>query len=162
MAARHKKAEPKFLAGWKDISTYLGKGVRTVQRYEREMGLPIRRPAGKSRAAVVATKAELDAWVEASPYRDTLTLPRFVSNHQTVTASIKRGINEMHRLRDQMFDLRGEVKRTVSILQTCIEQVHSGVNDTWSKRKTYSAEGFESRENPRLGLMRPRGNEGVN
>jgi hypothetical protein len=37
---------PEILSGWKDIANYLGKGVRTVQRYGREMGLPIHRPAG--------------------------------------------------------------------------------------------------------------------
>lgn len=34
-----------------------------MQRYEREMGFPIHRPAGQSRAAVVATKTELDKWL---------------------------------------------------------------------------------------------------
>ena len=29
------------LNGWKEIANYLGKGVRTVQRYEREFGLPV-------------------------------------------------------------------------------------------------------------------------
>ena len=57
---------PRFLSGWKEIANYLGRGVRTVQRYEREMGLPIHRPAGKSWASVVAAKTELDDWV-ASP-----------------------------------------------------------------------------------------------
>jgi len=51
-----------ILSGWKEIANYLGKGVRTVQRYEREMGLPIYRPAGKSSAAVVATRTELEEW----------------------------------------------------------------------------------------------------
>jgi len=49
----------------RDIANYLGKGVRTVQRYEREMGLPIHRPAGKSSAAVVATRTELEEWATA-------------------------------------------------------------------------------------------------
>jgi len=54
-----------FLSGWKEIASYLGMGVRTVQRYEREMGLPIHRPTGKSRGTVIATKAELDRWLIA-------------------------------------------------------------------------------------------------
>ena len=32
-------------SGWKDIASYLGKGIRTIQRYEQTLGLPIRRPA---------------------------------------------------------------------------------------------------------------------
>lgn len=60
---------PRYLTGWKEIATYLGRGVRTVQRYERQIGLPVHRPAGKSIAAVIATKAELDAWVMADSTR---------------------------------------------------------------------------------------------
>lgn len=63
--SRKQAAQPQFLNGWKEIANYLGKGVRTVQRYERDMGLPILRPAGTSAAAVVAMKAALDEWVTA-------------------------------------------------------------------------------------------------
>lgn len=38
-------------------------GVRTVQRYEKCAGLPIRRLDGKSGTAVVAFADELEAWV---------------------------------------------------------------------------------------------------
>ena len=31
------------LNGWKEIAAFLGKGVRTVQRWEREQGLPVHR-----------------------------------------------------------------------------------------------------------------------
>jgi hypothetical protein len=30
------------LTSWKEIGQYLGKGVRTVQRWEQQMGLPVR------------------------------------------------------------------------------------------------------------------------
>jgi hypothetical protein len=56
-------------SGWKEIANYLGKGVRTVQRYEREVGLPIHRIAGKTQGSVISTKAELDDWVSAGPMR---------------------------------------------------------------------------------------------
>lgn len=54
------------LNGWKEISRYLGRGVRTIQRWEQQFGLPIHRPAGKDRAAVFAMQEELDAWMAAS------------------------------------------------------------------------------------------------
>jgi hypothetical protein len=41
--------------------------VRTVQRWEQELGLPVRRPRGKSRSAVIALKNELDAWLHQAP-----------------------------------------------------------------------------------------------
>jgi len=38
-----------------------------VQHYERELSLPIRRLAGKATGSVIATKAELEGCVTASP-----------------------------------------------------------------------------------------------
>jgi len=61
--------EHKVLSGWKDIANYLGKGVRTVQRYEQELNLPIHRPHGKSKALVMAVKGQLDGWMTADLQR---------------------------------------------------------------------------------------------
>jgi hypothetical protein len=45
----------------------MGKGVRTVQRWERDFGLPVRRPPGlRNRRAVLALPTDLDAWVALS------------------------------------------------------------------------------------------------
>lgn len=55
------------LNSWKEVATYLGRGVRTVQRWEQELGLPVRRPRGKSRSAVIALKADLDRWLKEAP-----------------------------------------------------------------------------------------------
>jgi hypothetical protein len=53
------------LSDWKVIGHYLGKSVRTVQRWERELGLPVRRVHGRPRSCVIAVPAEIDAWVQA-------------------------------------------------------------------------------------------------
>lgn len=55
------------LNSWKEVATYMGRGVRTVQRWEQELGLPVRRPRGKSRSAVIAFKRELDQWLHRAP-----------------------------------------------------------------------------------------------
>lgn len=52
-----------LLDSWKDIAAYLGRGVRTVQRWENNLYLPIRRPPGKPRNSIVAFKSELDRWL---------------------------------------------------------------------------------------------------
>ena len=49
-----------LLDSWKDIAAYLGRGVRTVQRWETNLHLPIRRPPGKPHNSIVAFKSELD------------------------------------------------------------------------------------------------------
>jgi hypothetical protein len=57
-----------ILNGWKEISSYINRSVRTVQRWEARLGLPVYRPALKDRSAVVAFSDELDRWISrASP-----------------------------------------------------------------------------------------------
>lgn len=52
-----------ILTGWKEIAQYMGKGVPTVQRWEEEFGLPVRRPQGSDHKAVLARSSDLDAWL---------------------------------------------------------------------------------------------------
>ncbi len=54
---------PRILNSWKEIADYLRCGVRTVQRYERDQRLPVRRPYGRLRSSVIALSDELDAWL---------------------------------------------------------------------------------------------------
>jgi len=56
-----------LLDGWKAIADYLGKTERTVQRWEKKKGLPVRRfqselPEEQSR--VFAYQLEIDAWLD--------------------------------------------------------------------------------------------------
>jgi len=119
---------PKFLSGWKEIANYLGKGVRTVQRYERQLRLPVRRPAGKPWGSVVATRAELDAWVSASPIRDEFRLSDPGDEFAASSAAMKLGIAEMRRLRQQMFALRAEVRESVHVLRESVYDLHGELN----------------------------------
>jgi DNA repair exonuclease SbcCD ATPase subunit len=52
-----------ILTSWKEVARYVGKGVRTVQRWERHMGFPIRRPNPGSKGVVIAVGEEIDRWV---------------------------------------------------------------------------------------------------
>ncbi|HEX3661168.1 MAG TPA: hypothetical protein VHU89_07030 [Acidobacteriaceae bacterium] len=56
-------SRPAVLTSWKDIAQYMGKGVRTVQRWEQDFGLPVRRPRGSNKKAILARPSDLDAWV---------------------------------------------------------------------------------------------------
>ena len=51
-----------ILSGWKEIAHYLGRGVRTVQRWE-QLGLPVRRPHSHLGSPVVVSSEEIDAWL---------------------------------------------------------------------------------------------------
>lgn len=125
---RDDREAPQFLSGWKDIANYLGKGVRTVQRYERELGLPIRRPAGKQWGSVIATKAELDGWIAASPIREQFELARLTDDPYARSADdIKAGVAEMVRLRHQMQELRSEVRTAIMTLRNSLEDLQVGL-----------------------------------
>ena len=64
MGRRIEKVRPENLTCWKDIARHMGKSVRTVQRWERELGLPVRRPNHVNRkSSVIARRDDLDAWV---------------------------------------------------------------------------------------------------
>jgi hypothetical protein len=57
------------LNSWKEIAAYLGRGVRTVQRWEHDAALPVHRPKGKDRSAVLALTNELDEWLRRTAVR---------------------------------------------------------------------------------------------
>jgi len=54
-----------ILMSWKEIASYLGKGVRTVQRWEYELDLPVRRPDKSAKGVVCALSEELDCWLNS-------------------------------------------------------------------------------------------------
>lgn len=54
-----------ILNSWKEIASYLRCSVRTAQRLENA-GMPVRRPAGHSRSAVVAFTDEIEMWLKSS------------------------------------------------------------------------------------------------
>lgn len=53
------------LDSWKEIANYLKRGARTVQRWEREEGLPVHRLRHDKLGSVYAYQSELDAWWES-------------------------------------------------------------------------------------------------
>ncbi|MGI9102105.1 MAG: hypothetical protein ACR2IF_06640 [Terriglobales bacterium] len=59
----------RVLNSWKEIAAYLDRGVRTAQRWEHDLHMPIHRPKGQERSAVIAFPEELDNWLHAAPVR---------------------------------------------------------------------------------------------
>lgn len=60
------------LQSWKEIATYVGRAVRTVQRWEL-LGLPVRRPQPLAcKSAVYAIKHEVDTWLLNNPHAELL------------------------------------------------------------------------------------------
>ena len=56
------------LRSWKEIAAFAGVSVATVQRWERDEGLPVHRHIHRKLGSVYAYPAEVDLWLKA---RDT-------------------------------------------------------------------------------------------
>jgi len=110
---RQTVAQGEVFSGWKDVANYLGKSVRTVQRYERELGLPIRRPVANATIAVIATKAELDAWISASPLRRS----EVTGNNSGILKEFRMHVKELHQLRHETAQLRQAVNASLAVLR---------------------------------------------
>src|ERR1700704_2287466 len=61
------------LDSWKEIAFYLNRDVRTVRRWEKDQGLPVRRHQHQKGASVFAYKSEIDAWRQSERERLTET-----------------------------------------------------------------------------------------
>ena len=77
----------RILSSWQQIAKYVGRSVRTVQRWEIEFGLPVRRPGHLESKIVVADPGEIDAWIHAMPTRVDLDPPK---KHRSKAASAGR------------------------------------------------------------------------
>jgi len=119
-------AQGEVFSGWKDVANYLGKSVRTVQRYERELGLPIRRPAAKATTAVIATKAELDAWISASPLRGALRPAEVTADNSGMLKEFRTHVKELHQLRHETAQLRQAVNASLALLRMNLQLATSG------------------------------------
>jgi hypothetical protein len=119
------------LTSWKDIARYMGKGVRTVQRWEQDFGLPVRRPLGSNKKAVLARPRELDAWVALRcGSRAEMSSKQLVLDTQArerslmVLSSLNAKIETSRLLRDNNIMLMNEVKAAVEELRSRLVSMH--------------------------------------
>ena len=116
------------LTSWKEIAAYLGKGVRTVQRWEMELGMPVHRP-GEDRHIVIAYPEELDQWVRRDPKEIEQDLSRTNGNRiDHVTASVLRQHHvsqqdKLQRMRELVKSMMEAAQRTrdnaAMVKETC-------------------------------------------
>jgi hypothetical protein len=107
----------RILNGWKEISSHLARGVRTAQRWERQFGMPVHRPASKRRTAVVAFPDELDVWLiknrtrlnSVSPGGDDETDPSYLRE------TLLRLQNETKELSAKLLDMERHFSETMSV-----------------------------------------------
>lgn len=93
-----------LLNSWKEVASYLGRGVRTVQRWEK-LGLPVRRLGAGPRSPVVANARDLDRWLLAAASVQGTDL-RETSAHLVIRGGLGESIEQARRLRNEMNELR--------------------------------------------------------
>jgi hypothetical protein len=87
------------LQTWKEIATELNCGVRTVQRWERTLGLPVRRLGKRPRGRVVAFKDDLQLWLRDNAKTTTkkkVSLPSIIDFLARGSSSAKRICDQCH------------------------------------------------------------------
>jgi predicted DNA-binding transcriptional regulator AlpA len=103
------------LSSWKDIALYLGKGVRTVQRWERQLGLPVRRPLGASqKSAVLLYRSDVDAWLatrfSARPPQNNETA---LANSGLARSTLRERIRRAQELRTTHQVLKEQIQESI-------------------------------------------------
>ena len=101
------------LNSWKEIAAYLGRGVRTVQRWERELGLPVRRPRGKERSAVIALTPDLDSWLHKVPQGTLTSHPSTEQRREKLHLSTERLLQQVQELAAQSIRMQQLAKTTI-------------------------------------------------
>jgi predicted DNA-binding transcriptional regulator AlpA len=105
------------LSSWKDIAEYLGKGVRTVQRWEHHLGLPVRRPIGSSqKSAVVLYRGDVDAWLATRFSARTMAKNDGNGSSHAVRSTLRQGIRTAHELRSKNQALTEEISAAIRLL----------------------------------------------
>jgi len=136
----------RILSSWKEIAACLGRGVRTVQRWEKQ-GLPVRRPS-KGTNVVMAVESELWTWMKKYPE------PKQDSSESELNPRIihlKEGLQRLgsrisildERLRFLSSELAAKARiqeRPVSVLAVDDDEVHR-----YTIGKLLSASGFDTR-----------------
>jgi Tol biopolymer transport system component len=87
-------AARRTLESWSEIAGYLRRSVSTVQRWEREKGLPVYRHTHRSQGTVYAYADEIDEWrarVSNSPRKGVVLEQRSKSDEESVAAAAAPG-----------------------------------------------------------------------
>jgi hypothetical protein len=109
--------------GWEGYSEIPGKQRSQCATYERELRLPIRRPAGKTRGAVLAFKAKIDSWVKTSPCEGLRRSVLAIENRAMLRALTQETM-QMRRVREETVHLRKELTAAREELRATTEFLH--------------------------------------
>ena len=132
------------LTCWKDIAQYMGKAVRTVQRWEREFQLPVKRLDDFGyKSAVLARPEDLDSWFRSNWSLRGRSPIAGNGAHPGEIAEIRANIQVHRGLREQQEVLVRELHLSMAALtRKCreLELSRTEILDVWNKRISSSSE----------------------
>src|SRR5258708_7364099 len=124
------------LSSWKDIARYLGKGVRTVQRWERHLGLPVRRPIGASqKSAVLLYRGDVDTWLATRFSARGLEKSEAQADQfsRTACSNLREGIRTARELRTANHMLTEQITASIRLLtERCDLLSTQRLQEAWS------------------------------
>jgi hypothetical protein len=123
----------RIFSSWKEIAAFLGKGVRTVQRWEKTLGLPVRRPNGTASNVVVATENDLRRWMNEG-------------GDQAIRNQAESDARDIRILEDQLARLEQAHKRLEQALER-IESRFALIENSLVARETLEKSMVRAKEN---------------
>jgi hypothetical protein len=112
--------DPIVLNSWKEISQYMGRSVRTLQRWER-YGLPVHRPSGKDKSSVYALPHELNRWL-AKGKPNEQPGEEFQDRLRAITDHARDVVGSVEVLRKNAASLQESITRSMELRNRIREQ----------------------------------------
>jgi hypothetical protein len=150
--------ESTVLSSWKDIARYMGKGVRTVQRWERYLGLPVRRPTGAAhKSAVLLDRSDVDAWMATrfslrASQKDETTQLDLPSG--SARSDLREGIRTARELRHANHALAEQISQSIRMLtERCDLLTTQSVQVPWGLTASAAPESLPNSANGATGRV---------
>src|SRR5438132_4614512 len=78
----------RHLDSWGEIAAHLHRSISTVQRWEKQEGLPVHRIAHSKLGSIYAISSEIDAWYEARSSGGPRSTPSAAADQGRITLAV--------------------------------------------------------------------------
>ena len=101
-----------ILNSWKDIAAHLHTSVRTAQRWEAQLHLPVHRPGSNRKGPILAFTGELDEWLKNGKSR----VRRLPNDNGAGAKTAERYQDTRHNL-DELLELAKRITANTVLMQ---------------------------------------------
>lgn len=112
-----------LLTSWKEIANFMGKGVRTVQRWEATLGLPVIRPSDSRSGIVMARPSDLEAWLVNGRQRSHNNSDGRGKTDDEVRATFSECVQELRRYQAEVRTLCDQMMAVRQTLRTEVDRL---------------------------------------